>query len=130
MLRLATRTTRALGAIACVAGVGVVLTAANTVPPTQVGTSVHAVSVDSLKPAACAGISVSTRIAGSGTFSGTGGSDLLLGSGGGDTITALGGDDCVVGSGGDDTIDGGGGSDVCIGGPGADTFIDCETEIQ
>jgi hemolysin type calcium-binding protein len=93
------------------------------------------ISPNDLKPASCAGITVTTLLTGTGAFSGTAASELVLGGSGVDTITAGGGDDCILGGGGNDSIQGQSGTDVCIGGPGFDTFGviglgGCDTEIQ
>ena len=127
---LTTRVFRAVAAVAVVAGVGGILTAGNALPPTGIGANAQGVSANSLKPAACNGITPSRVLAGSGNLGGSGQSELLLGSSGADNINTGGGSDCALGGGGDDTIRGGGGTDICIGGPGTDTFISCETAIQ
>ena len=120
---------RALGALGllliCIA---VVATAANTVPASNVGSSSTAITANTLKPAACNGITLTNLVIGS---TGTAGNDLLLGSAGVDTMNGGNGNDCILGGGGIDAIAGGGGTDVCIGGPGVDTFnANCETQIQ
>ena len=111
------------------------LTATSSVPGTRADHNLLSIGPNDLKPADCAGITVTTLLTGSGTFSGTGDSDLVLGGSGADTITAGGGNDCILGGGGNDSIRGESGTDVCIGGPGIDTFGilgsgGCETEIQ
>jgi Ca2+-binding RTX toxin-like protein len=104
-------------------------TANNTVPGGMVSSSAFAITADALKPAACAGISLTTIV--TGTTTGTAGNDLLLGTSGNDILSGGNGDDCIVGGDGTDTIDGGAGNDVCIGGPGVDVFlVTCETQIQ
>ena len=127
---LTSRVFRAVAAVAVVAGVGGILTAGNALPPTGIGANTQGVSANSLKPAACNGVTPSSVVAGSGTLGGSGQSELLLGSPEADSINTGGGSDCALGGGGDDTIRGGGGTDVCIGGPGTDTFISCEIAIQ
>jgi Ca2+-binding RTX toxin-like protein len=103
-------------------------TAGNAVPGGTVSSSTFAITADALKPAACAGVSLTTIVSG---ISGTAGNDLLLGTSGTDVISGGDGDDCIVGGGGADTIDGGAGNDVCVGGPGIDVFlVTCETQIQ
>jgi Ca2+-binding RTX toxin-like protein len=111
------------------------LAATNTVPGTRAGHNLLSIGANDLKPAACAGITVTTVLPGSGTISGSDASELILGGSGDDTITAGGGDDCILGGGGNDLIQGQSGTDVCIGGPGSDSFGflglgGCETEIQ
>ena len=107
------------------------MTSTNSVPTTKVGSSSFTITADTLKPASCAGITLTLIKTGSGTFSGSGSAELVLGSAEVDTINAGGGNDCVVGGGGNDSLQGGAGTDVCIGGPGTDTFnSNCETQIQ
>jgi Ca2+-binding RTX toxin-like protein len=104
------------------------LTASNIVPGGTVSSSTFAVTADALKPAACAGVSLTTIVSGA---TGTAGNDLLLGTSGIDVMSGGNGDDCIVGGGGADTVDGGAGNDVCVGGPGIDVFlVSCETQVQ
>ena len=108
--------------------VAVVATAANTVPASNLGSSSTAITADTLKPAACNGITLTNLVIGN---TGTAGADLLLGSAGVDNMDGLAGDDCILGGGGNDNLRGSQGTDVCIGGPGVDTFHPtCETQIQ
>jgi len=104
--------------------------AANTVPATRADYKVLLITVNDLKPAACAGISLTNLIIGSGTVTGTNGNDLILGSSGVDVIDGLGGNDCILGGGGDDTLTGGDGTDTCLGGFGNDSFSTCEIQNQ
>lgn len=104
--------------------------ATNTVPATRVTDQIRSVGVNDLKPSACAALSLTNLVTGTGSLTGTAGNDLILASSSADTIDGLGGDDCILGGGGDDLITGGPGTDVCIGGPGTDIFATCETEIQ
>ena len=119
---------RAIGVVGllliCIA---VVATAANTVPASNVGSSSTAITANTLKPAACNGITLTALVIGN-----TGGaaSELILGSAAANTMNGNGGNDCILGGGGNDNITGGAGTDVCIGGPGTDTFTTCETGIQ
>ncbi|MCL4272527.1 MAG: hypothetical protein KJZ77_01545 [Anaerolineales bacterium] len=106
------------------------IAATNTVPPTRVDNVAVSFNLNHIKPSACAGISVTNLITGSGTITGTEGNDLIFGSAGADEIYGLGGNDCIVGGGGDDMLDGGNGNDVCIGGAGDDVFENCEGEVQ
>jgi Ca2+-binding RTX toxin-like protein len=107
------------------------LTAANGVPPSKASDRSQVVNVNELKPASCNAITLTNRVVGSGTFTGTAGADLMLGSAGADDIRGGGGTDCLLGGAGNDTLRGQGGTDVCIGGPGTDTFLpNCETQIQ
>ena len=122
---------RRVGVVALLVGtLGAVLTAANTVPASRIGSSAQAITANALKPSTCSGITLSSIVTGSGTFSGTSAANLVLGSAGVDSISAAGGDDCVLGGGGNDALNGGAGTNVCIGGPGTDTFTNCATQIQ
>ncbi|MCB9110646.1 MAG: hypothetical protein H6634_05310 [Anaerolineales bacterium] len=104
--------------------------AMNTIPPTQVDIDMISFQISHLRPSACAGLSLSNLVTGSGVLTGTEGNDLILASSGADIIDGLGGSDCIVGGGGDDIITGGNDADICIGGDGNDTFIGCEGEVQ
>lgn len=107
------------------------LAAGNTVPATNLGSSVRATGGNDLKPSVCSALALTAIVTGSGTINGTNGvAALILGSGGVDTITGRNSSECIVGGGGNDSIAGGAGIDVCIGGPGTDTFTGCETQIQ
>jgi Ca2+-binding RTX toxin-like protein len=106
-------------------------TAANNVPGTRAEHDQRAITPNDLKPDACAAISVTAKLTGSGTITGTAASELITGSGGADTIDGGGGNDCIVGGGGVDNLRGSGGTDVCIGGAGNDSIHpSCETAIQ
>jgi Ca2+-binding RTX toxin-like protein len=104
------------------------LCAANTIPGSQSGKYVTAITADTLKPSSCSAITLTTLVIGN---TGTSGNDLELGSAAADTMSSGGGNDCVLGGGGNDSINCGTGTDVAIGGPGTDTFnANCETQIQ
>jgi Ca2+-binding RTX toxin-like protein len=132
---------RRTGRVSALALVGVLsgslitaLTATTSVPATRADHNLLSIGANDLKPADCAGITVTTLLTETGSFSGTPASELVLGGSGADTIIAGGGDDCI-GGGGDDSIQGQSGTDVCIGGPDTDSFGilglgGCETEIQ
>ena len=98
------------------------MAAANTVPPSKASNTSFAITANTLKPTECAGITLTAKIAGSGTITGTGAAELIVGSPGADTINAGGGNDCVLGGSGNDNLNGQGGNDVIIGGAGADTI--------
>src|SRR5262249_26427169 len=83
------------------------LAAANTVPPSKITNVAFAINANALKPAACAGLNLSSIVAGSGIFSGNVGNTLILGGPGTDTITGQGGNDCILGGGGADALIGG-----------------------
>ncbi len=127
------RWTRGLFATILALTVGVLpvtgaLSAGSAVPGSRVTLYQADVTADTLKPLACAGITVDTLSIGK---NGSGKDELQLGSASGESMNARGGDDCVLGGGGNDSINCGGGTDVAIGGPGTDTFSsNCETQIQ
>lgn len=110
--------------------ISIALSASNLVPGSAAGIRTQPIGVNDLKPDACDGILLGSKVEGSGTVSGGSGSELILGGADPDVIAGNGGDDCVVAGSGDDEVDGGPGNDVCIGGPGTDTFTACESTIQ
>jgi Ca2+-binding RTX toxin-like protein len=116
----------ALGAVLGLVTVSA-LAATNAVPATRAGNPTAAIGVNDLKPAACAGLTLTAIVVGT---NGTDASELVLGSAAGETLRGGKGDDCVLGGGGNDTLRGEQGTDVCIGGPGTDSFNTCETQIQ
>jgi Ca2+-binding RTX toxin-like protein len=116
--------------LATAAALAPALTGSNTVPPTQAGETQQAITANTLKPPACAALTLAQLVTGTGVFSATSGADLAIGRNGADTISGLAGNDCLLGGAGADSLRGGAGTDVCVGGPGTDTFISCETQIQ
>jgi len=89
------------------------------------------ITVNDVKPSACAGITLAGITTGSGTVNDGSGSNLVLGSAVIDAIRGNNGNDCIVGGAGNDNLRGDGGTDVCIGGGGTDTFnSSCETQLQ
>lgn len=114
--------------ITLVAVIGIAAFAAtNTLPPTHLGESITAITANSLKPAACASINLTTIVycPAQGKCSGTGASNLILGTTGNDNIQGKNGSDCIIPGGGDDIVQGNKGRDVCIEGPGDDSYKDC-----
>lgn len=109
-----------LGVVAAVVLAVVIpaITAANVVPVSRASDSSHPVTVNQLKPPACAGLNLVNLFIG-GNNGGTG-NDLVLGTAGGDTMNGGPGDDCLVGGDGDDQLNGGPGTDVCLGQGGVD----------
>ena len=91
----------------------------------------QAITANDIKPASCAGITLTHVVSGAGTITGVASNnELITGSAGVDTIDGNLGDDCILGGSGDDDITGNGGTDVCIGGGDAgDVFATCETTI-
>ena len=81
--------------------VAVVATAANTVPASNLGSSSTAITANTLKPAACNGITLTSVIIGN---NGDAANNLLLGSAAANTMNGAGGNDCILGGGGNDTI--------------------------
>ena len=107
-------------------------TAANNVSTTRAEDDQRAATPNDLKPdPPCGAITVTAKITGSGTITGTNAAELITGGPGVDNIDGGGGDDCIVGGGGNDSVRGGAGTDVCIGGIGTDSMHpSCETAIQ
>lgn len=114
------------GLLLLAGGVTTAITAANTIPETGADVNDVGITANTLKPAACAGLTLSNLETGG---TGTAGNDLMLGTSGNDSIDGGDGDDCLVGGNGVDTLDGGNGTDVCIG-TAASTFLNCETIIN
>ena len=112
----AIRAGAALVAVAVITTLTVSFTASTNVPASNVGRSVQARLVAQLAPAGCAGLSVTTILQKSGTFTNSGSHVLVLGSKNADRITDLGQFNCIVGGGGKDTVTAGT-NDVCIVGP-------------
>ena len=113
----------AIGALNPLAALG----GANTIAPTKSGSSQSGITANTLKPAACNGITVAALSG----VSGSAAADLLLATANADTISAGNGNDCILGGAGVDNINCGTGTDVAIGGPGTDIFnVNCETQIQ
>lgn len=108
--------------------------AANIVVPTiRLTDQSSATTANTLKPIACAGITLTTILycpAGGGLCNGTIANELIIGSPSIDNIDGKGGSDCIIGGGGDDDITGSQAKDICIGGPGTDVFKKCETSMQ
>lgn len=113
-----------------VVSVATAFAAGITVSPSNVDEKSIPVNAEDLKPSACAGLTLTQVISGSGTLTGSNGNDLIIGSSGADMIDGLGGNDCILGGSGDDSLTGSEGSDVCLGSPGYDIFTDCEVEVQ
>jgi Ca2+-binding RTX toxin-like protein len=124
LYRLALIAALTLGLLPDTAALG----AASTVSGSRSGKYVTPITADTLKPASCSAITLTTLVTGN---TGTAGADLELGSAAADTISAGGGNDCILAGGGNDNISCGTGTDVAIGGPGTDVFnVNCETQIQ
>jgi Ca2+-binding RTX toxin-like protein len=106
-------------------------TAANNVAVTRAEDVASAITPNALKPDACAAISLTAKLSGSGQINGTAAAELVTGSAVADNMDGEGGNDCIIGGAGVDNMRGSGGTDVCIGGAGTDTFHpSCETAIQ
>ena len=89
------------GALAALAILAVAFAAANSVPATTVGQIQVPIGANDLKPPECAGITLTTVVAG---VNGTNGNDLVLGTAAGETVKGNGGDDCLVAGGGNDAL--------------------------
>jgi len=111
---------------AIAASLVVSFTAGNTVPASNVGSSVRPRLISQLAPAGCASLNVTGLVAGSGVFSNSLSNVLVLGSGGADTITDTGSGNCIVSGGGSDTITGTA-TDICITGPTLNVAAPCPT---
>jgi Ca2+-binding RTX toxin-like protein len=88
-------------------GMATVTTAGNVVPASHAGRITDTITPDKLKPAACAGLTLTSISIGAGKIPGTAGNDLILGSAGNDTLGSNApnqGTDCCVGGGGADTF--------------------------
>jgi hypothetical protein len=101
--------------------------ASNIVPPSHVGATTLAVTANSLKPAACAGLNLSVVVNGPGDSGATANQLLLVGPADTDVIGGS-GDDCIVASTSVATIDGGTGTNVCYGGS-STVFTNCQTQV-
>lgn len=127
ILRICLRFTLIAMLLLLTEGIISAMATSNTVPITGLDEDTFAITANRLKPAACAGLNLTSVVKASGVYTDTHGSSLILGSSGDDTIYGGGGDDCILGGGGDDILIGGGGDDVCLGGPGSDTLdLTCE----
>ena len=109
-------------AILAVATLGSAAAAANTVPPSRAGESIHPRTLAQLAPPECAGMTLTRLQIGPGGVGG--GSALILGDGSGGTLSGGGGRDCIVGGANNGTLEGQGGNDVLIGGPRLFTMLD------
>jgi Ca2+-binding RTX toxin-like protein len=112
--------------------VGFAFAANNIVPTTRLTDQSQTIDANTLKPAACSGLTLNAIvICTGGKCNGTNSDELIIGTSGYDDIKGKNGDDCIIGGDGDDDISGDNGTDVCIGGPGNDSFTNkCETQIQ
>ena len=107
------------------------MAATNTVPASNAGRNLSAITVDQKKPKpACNAITLTVLVTGGGN--GGNSNDLVIGTPAVENpLRGQNGDDCILGGAGNDTLRGDGGTDVCIGGAGTDTFhATCETQIQ
>ena len=103
-------------------------TASNTVASSRLAIRTVATGINELRPIACAGMNLTTRVTGTGKINGTRGADLILAGRGTTSITGGGGDDCIMAGLDADNIDGSGGADVCVGSRTAH-YKDCSTVI-
>jgi len=120
-------------AILIMTSVSLAFAANIAVPTTHLTNQARSIIPNTLKPASCSAITLTTIIycpIGGGNCDGTAANELILGSPNIDIIQGKGGSDCILGGGGDDDISGSQAKDVCIGGPGTDIFKKCETTIQ
>jgi Ca2+-binding RTX toxin-like protein len=94
---------------------GSVFTAAGQVPNTNVAVLTQPITPNTLKPAQCAALNLTTLLTGNGNITGTSAPELILGGPAAQTLKGSGGGDCLIGGGGVDHLQGAGGFDVCIG---------------
>ena len=105
-------------------------TAANGVPGTKADNETQAITAETLKPAACAGITLTAILIGPGSLTGTAANELIISDGTvNNKLNGGGGNDCIIGSSAKNQFTGGTGTDVCIGNGGGDTFATCETQL-
>lgn len=121
--------------IVCLAAalLGMAVTAANTVPASNLSSLSYNATVTDLKPNACNATAQTVRLVGNANIAGGASAEVILGGPGNQTITGANGNDCIMGGGGVDAIDcGGGAADIALTGPGADTNTGgrCETFVQ
>jgi Ca2+-binding RTX toxin-like protein len=122
--------------IAVAAGAGVLavlqapvaLTASNAVPSSRLASQSQAITPNTLRPAACAGPTLTSIVTGDGNITSSPGNSLVLGGPADQKINGGPGNDCIIGGAGVDTINGGNGTDVCIGNV-LTTFLNCETIV-
>jgi hypothetical protein len=112
--------------VAVAASLVVSFTASNTVPASNVGSSIQHRLISQLEPAGCASLSLTGIVTGSGVFSNSLSNVLLLGSSGADTITDTGNGNCIVSGGGSNSITGTA-TDICISGPTLNVAAPCPT---
>jgi Ca2+-binding RTX toxin-like protein len=125
------------------------MAASNTVPSTKLSSTTRPITPQDLAPDECKTyLTLTSKVAVSGNYTGTTASELIVGGPSAQTIRGGGGDDCILGGGGDDdlrgeagidfiyggpgndTINGGPDTDVCYGGTGTDTFANCEYQFD
>jgi len=105
-------------------------TAANGVPSTKAVNNSQAITAETLKPAACAGITLTAILTGAGNITGTNANELIISDGTvNNKLNGGGGNDCIIGSSVKNQFTGGAGTDVCIGNGGGDTFATGETQL-
>jgi Ca2+-binding RTX toxin-like protein len=118
----------ALAGAVAVAQSPVALTASNSVPPSRLGATAQAITANTLRPAVCAGPTLTSVVTGGGNINSAPGNSLVLGGPAAQKINGGPGNDCIIGGGGADTLNGGNGTDVCIGNV-LTTFLNCETTV-
>lgn len=108
-----------------------VFAATNNLPPSRAGVEEKPAGPNDLKPSECGSITLTDKLSGTGSITGTAAAELIVASDTADTIDGADGSDCIVAGDGNDHLKGAAGTDVCIGGGGTDTFDpDCETTYQ
>jgi hypothetical protein len=107
---------------------GIVQTAASTVPATKAGLVIDTLTATKLAPVACSALLLTGVTWGDGDLAAILPNRLFLGGPGDQRVTGTAGTDCIVGGSGNDILDGSGGNDVCIGSA-TSTFISCEVAL-
>ena len=118
-----------LGALVIAATATTAFTAGNTVSTSNAGESAQGIGPNSVKPPACAGLTLTNLVVGDGLVQGTNAADLVLGGAGADNVRGKAGADCLMAGGGDDDLHGGPAFDVCLGGAGTNQYKKCEVQI-
>src|SRR5687767_13714902 len=75
----------------------------NAVPGSRLEDSVRTITPNDLKPAECAGLTLTAKLTGGGSITGTGAAELIVGGPAAQTINGGGAADCILGGGGNDS---------------------------
>jgi len=94
-------------------GLGYTATAANTMPSSNATSQSFAITASSLAPPECSGLSLTTVVAATGSYTGNG-DELVLGSSGSDSIKDFTPNNCLVLGAGSDSVNLKGSPQYCI----------------